>query len=211
MAFCWTVSSALQFPHTVHVERRIRTIKEPSRPSHLQAGFHKRLWPVTINDVSQALSSWGMAPIPNKEPGTDAGNFKLDKTRWGVMTGSRFLGPMYPLLDSSSTVQKEVEWQSSLTTKPGLFAGWKLESGLWCRDTVLVLDDDATRHLHWQPKAVRVKAGIPLANAAKCALKNTSKWPAAMSLMGFTMADYKVLTSARLMYGSRIHCLQRRG
>ena len=92
-------------------------------------------------------------PSPTRSPARTQGTSRLDKTRWGVMTGSRFLGPMYPLVDLSSTVQKEVEWQSSLTTKSGLFAMWKLESGLWCRDTVLVLDDDATRHLHWQPKA----------------------------------------------------------
>ena len=70
------------------------------------------------------------------------------------------------------------------TAKPGLFAGWKLESGLRYRDAVLVLDYDAARHrahLHWQPKTVKVKElyfpdevhlEFPLANAAKSALKN---------------------------------------
>ena len=110
---CWTVSSALpdSFPHNAHVERELRAIEELSRPSHLQAGFHKRLWAVTVRHVSQARSFWGMAPI-NKERGADAGNFKLEKARWEVMARSRFLGQSILLVHLSSTVQKEVEWQS---------------------------------------------------------------------------------------------------
>ena len=182
---CWTVSTALpdSFPHNAHVEREIRTIKELSRPSHLQAGFHKRLWTITVRYVSQARTFWGMAPISNKERGTDAGNFKLDKTRWEVMTGSRFLGPKYPL-GALIFYRAKGDGMAEPTTKPGLFAGWKLESGLRYRDAVLVLDYDATRHrahLHWQPKTVHVKEvyfpdevhlEFPLANAAKNALKN---------------------------------------
>ena len=100
-----------------------------------------------------------MAPISNKERGTDAGNFKLDKTRWEVMTGSRFLGPKYPL-GALIFYRAKGDGMAEPTTKPGLFAGWKLESGLRYRDAVLVLDYDATRHrahLHWQPNTVHVK------------------------------------------------------
>ena len=124
-----------------------------------------------------------MAPISRKERGTDAGNFKLDKTRWEVMTGSRFLGPKYPL-GALIFYRAKSDGMAEPTTKPGMFAGWKLESGLRYRDAVLVLDYDATRHrahLHWQPKTVHVKEvyfpdevhlEFPLANAAKNALKN---------------------------------------
>ena len=35
---------------------------------------------------------------------------------------------------------------SEPTTKPGLFAGWKLESGVKFRDSILVLDYEAMRH-----------------------------------------------------------------
>ena len=86
-----------------------------------------------------------MAPISNKERGTDAGNFKLDKTRWEVMTESRFLGPKYPL-GALIFYRAKGDRMAEPTTKPGLFAGWKLESELRYRDAVLVLDYDATRH-----------------------------------------------------------------
>ena len=76
---CWTVSTALpgSFPHNAHVERESRTIKELSRPSHLQAGFHKRLWTITVRYVSQARTFWGMAPIQIKRGAQTQGTSSL--------------------------------------------------------------------------------------------------------------------------------------
>ena len=184
---CWNTSSSLPdtFPHNAHVEREIRTIKELSRPSHLQAGFHRRLWTVTVKYVSQARTFWSPAPVYAKERDTEPGNAKLGKTRWEVMTGSKFPGPKYPL-GALVFYRAKNDGMSEPTTKPGLFAGWKLESGMKFRDSILVLDYEATRHrthLHWVPKAVHCKEvffpdvthlEFPLAKAARNALANMS-------------------------------------
>ena len=48
------------------------------------------------------------------------------------------------------------------TTKPGLFAGWRVDSGLRYRSVIQVVDYDyeavRTRaHLHWSPKGLHEK------------------------------------------------------
>ena len=51
---CWVLdpSAPNYWPHNAHLERDVRTLKELSRPSHIQAGFHKRLWTLTVDYVS---------------------------------------------------------------------------------------------------------------------------------------------------------------
>ena len=62
---CWVLdpSAPNYWPHNAHLERDVRTLKELSRPSHIQAGFHKRLWTLTIDYVSKARSFFSHAPI----------------------------------------------------------------------------------------------------------------------------------------------------
>ena len=120
LRMCWAVavSAAVHdsFPHNAHVEREIRTIKEPSRPSHLQAGFHKRLWTVTVRYVAQARTFWGPAPVYKLERGTES------PRRWEVMHGSKFLGPKYPL-GALVFYRSKGDGMAEPTTRPGLFAG----------------------------------------------------------------------------------------
>ena len=72
------------------------------------------------------------------------------------------------------------------TTRPGLFAGWRVDSGLRYRNVVQVVDYEAVRaraHLHWSPKDLHEKEvffppvehiEFPLSNAAMKALKDMS-------------------------------------
>ena len=72
------------------------------------------------------------------------------------------------------------------TTRPGLFAGWRVDSGLRYRNVVQVVDYEAVRaraHLHWSPKDLHEKEvffppaehiEFPVSNAAMKALKEMS-------------------------------------
>ena len=89
-------SAANHWPHNAFVEREIRTIKEMCRPSHLQAGFHKRLWTISIEYTATARSFFTPAPITEDERDTEEGKRKLGKTRWEVATGK----PLWRLLST---------------------------------------------------------------------------------------------------------------
>ena len=179
---CWVLdpSAPNYWPHNAHLEREVRTLKELSRPSHIQAGFHKRLWTLTIDYVSKARSFFSPAPIANHEKGTEAEENKIGKTRWHVATGSEFGGPRYPL--GALVYYRAKGDLGEPTTKPGLFAGWHLAPGLRFRGNLLIVDYESTRtraHLHWIPKVVHQRetflppiehVEFPLARAARTAL-----------------------------------------
>ena len=179
---CWVLdpSAPNYWPHNAHLEREVRTLKELSRPSHIQAGFHKRLWTLTIDYVSKARSFFSPAPIANHEKGTEAEENKMGKTRWHVATGSEFGGPRYPL--GALVYYRAKGDLGEPTTKPGLFAGWHLAPGLRFRGNLLIVDYESTRtraHLHWIPKVVHQRetflppiehVEFPLARAARTAL-----------------------------------------
>ena len=180
---CWILDPSVPnyWPHNAHVERDVRTLKELSRPSHIQAGFHKRLWTLTLDYVSKARSFFSLAPIANHEKGTDAEERKVGKTRWHVATGSDFEGPTkFPL--GALVYYRAKGDLGEPTTKPGLFAGWHLAPGLRYRGNLLIVDFEAVRtraHLHSIPKVIHQKetflspiehVEFPLPRAARVAL-----------------------------------------
>ena len=92
---CWNVDPALarsSWPHNASCERDIRSLKEASRPSHLQAGFWRKLWPVSVSYTSKVRSFIEPAPVYDHEKGTPVEDQKKGKTKWEVATGHPFLG-----------------------------------------------------------------------------------------------------------------------
>ena len=182
---CWVPdpSGPNAWPHNSHVEREVRTVKELCRPSHIQGGFHRRLWPVSLDFVAKARSFFTAAPIAAYERGTPVEANKSGKTRWEVATGSTFSGPRYPL-GALVFYRSRGDGMASPTTKPGLFIGWHLSPGLRYRGNLMVIDYDAIRgrnHLYWVPRILHEKEvflppmlhiEFPLARAAKNALLN---------------------------------------
>ena len=170
---CWTISPSIprDWPHAAHVEREVRTLKELCRPAHLQAGFSKKMWPISVVYTAKARAFW--SPL------------KTGKTRWEVCTGEPFLGVKYPL-GALVFYRAKSDGMAAPTTRPGLFAGWRVDSGLRYRNVVQVVDYEAVRaraHLHWSPKDLREKEvffppvehiEFPLSNAAMKALKEMS-------------------------------------
>ena len=152
-------SAANYWPHNAYVEREIRTIKEMCRPSHLQAGFHRRLWTISIEYTATARSFFTPAPITADECNTEEGKKKLGKTRWEVATGKPFDGVSYPL-GALVFYRSKGDGMAEPTTKPGLFAGWHLAPGLRYKGNVKILDYESVRersHLHWQPRVLHEK------------------------------------------------------
>ena len=180
---CWVMdpSAPNYWPHNSFLERDVRTLKELSRPSHIQAGFHKRLWTLTLDYVAKARSFFAPAPIAEHEKGTDIEKLKEGKTRWHVATGSEFEGPKYPL-GALIFYRAKSDGMAEPTTRPGLFVGWNLSPGLRYRGNLLIVDYEAARtraHLHWVPKIIHQKetflppiehVEFPLARAARTAL-----------------------------------------
>ena len=182
---CWVPdpSGPNAWPHNSHVEREVRTVKELCRPSHIQAGFHRRMWPVSLDFVAKARSFFTAAPIAAYERGTPVEANKSGKTRWEIATGSAFSGPRYPL-GALVFYRSRGDGMASPTTRPGLFIGWHLSPGLRYRGNLMVIDDGAIRgrnHLYWVPRILHEKEvflppmlhiEFPLARAAKNALLN---------------------------------------
>ena len=78
------------------------------------------------------------------------------KIKYEVITGEAFHGVQYPL--GALVYHKcKAEGIAEPTTKPGLFAGWKLESGSKCKEIVHTLDYDSLRmrnHKRGEPKSI---------------------------------------------------------
>ena len=182
---CWNADPSLAntWPHNAACERDIRSAKEACRCSHLQAGFDRKMWPLSLQYTSMARSFFESAPIHDYEEGTPIAEGKKDKTKWEVGTGHPFTGVKYPL-GALVFYREKGDGIAEPTTKPGIFVGWKLEPGLRYRDVVRILDYEDVRtqkHLHWVPKEKYQKEvyfppieniEFPLQNAAKCALRD---------------------------------------
>ena len=180
---CWNIAPSVprSWPHNAHTEREIRAIKELRRPAHLQAGFHKKLWPLSVVFAAKARAFWTPCMVRDYEKGTDVEALKQGKSRWHVATGSEFPGPKYPL-GSLVFYRAKGDGMAEPTTKPGLFVGWRVDAGLRYREVVQVLDYENVRnraHLHWSPRDMYVKEvffpplehiQFPLAVAARQAL-----------------------------------------
>ena len=110
----------------------------------------------------------------------------MEKTGWEVATGEPFGGAPYPL--GAFCFYRSRERQGDIAecpTKPGIFTGWKVESGLRYEGAYLVLDYEQVRlrqHLYWNPREVHSREVFPLSPehllplqcAARIALRNTS-------------------------------------
>ena len=83
---------------------------------------------------------------------------KLKRGKWEVATGKTLQwNPLGALVCYHA---KSSDGMAAPTTRPAIFAGWKVEPGLRHRDVVQVLDYEALRqlsHQFWAPKDVRQK------------------------------------------------------
>ena len=93
---CWVPdpSGPNAWPHNSHLEREVRAIKELCRPSHIQAGFHRRLWTISMDFVAKVKSFFTAAPIAAYEKGTPAEGAKTGKTRCASLLEECLTGPV---------------------------------------------------------------------------------------------------------------------
>ena len=80
------------------------------------------------------------APVYDHEKGTPVEDQKKGKTKWEVATGHPFLGTIYPLRALVYYYHRSSDGMAAPTTRPGIFAGWKLAPGRRYKDTVQILD-----------------------------------------------------------------------
>ena len=85
------------WPHNSGCEREIRTLKELARPAHVAAGFHKKLWPISVDFTAKARTFFSLCPILQHERDTETATLKQGKTRYEVAVGKPFDGPKHPL------------------------------------------------------------------------------------------------------------------
>ena len=140
---------------------------------------------MSLEYTSKARTFWEPAPIYEHEVGTSAEADKAGKTKFEVATGKKFLGVKYPL-GALVYYKCKSEGVAEPTTKPGIFAGWKLEPGLDYRDCVHILDYEALRersHKHGEVKTLHQKEvffpdfehiEFPFQRAAQCAIRDVS-------------------------------------
>ena len=133
--------------HNSQLERAIRTIKEGTRACHLKAGFPHNLWPRSSEYFCTARSFSEPAPIhANDTPETQ--EFKEGKTCYEVANkGEPFSGYKIPL---GALVYYKPPGHRDLPafdprTYPGIFCGWRLDSGYKFRGVHLVLDYESLR------------------------------------------------------------------
>ena len=139
----WFTDPSLEnrFPHNAVMERDIRTFEEITRAVHLASGFtmFPELWPVSCKYASAAYTLTALPPILAHERDTDAAVAKLKQTRYSAATGEKFPGPMLAL-GQLVHYRKLSSDKFTANAVPGIFAGWRFESGLTYRKVVLVLD-----------------------------------------------------------------------
>ena len=133
--------------HNAQLERLIRTIKEGTRATHLKAGFPHSLWPHSIEYFCVAKSITTPVPVhPNDAPRVIA--YKEGKTCFEAANGGQpFEGhhvPLGALVYYKPPNHKELP-AFSARTFPGIFCGWRLDSGYKFRGVHLVLDYEALR------------------------------------------------------------------
>ena len=133
--------------HNSQLERAVRTIKEGTRSIHLKAGFPHDLWPRSIEYFCTARSFTTAAPVhPNETD--ESKEWKANKTCYEVANkGEPFEGHRIPL---GALVYYKPPQHRDLPafdprTYPGIFCGWRMDSGYKFRGVHLVLDYEALR------------------------------------------------------------------
>ena len=106
-----------RWPHNSRLERDVRTVKEAMRSVHYQAGFDHELWPISFRYAAMALNF--------KQQAT----YKPEVTQWEAVSGEPFNGPQVPLGALVYYRSKEPRAAHSPNALPGIFAGWRIESG----------------------------------------------------------------------------------
>ena len=76
-----------------------------------------------------------------KQPAT----YKPEVTQWEAVTGEAFNGPQVPLGALVYYRSKEPRAAHSPNALPGIFAGWRIESGFRYRKTLLILGYEKVR------------------------------------------------------------------
>ena len=133
--------------HNAKLESNIRRIKEGVRAIHLAAGFPHELWPRSIEYFCVAKSFTTLAAIhPNETD--DAKRLKQGWTAYeAANNGEPFEGYRVPLgalvyyKPPSHTSKPAFEAR----TVPGIFAGWRLDSGYKHKKVHLILDYESLR------------------------------------------------------------------
>ena len=74
------------WPHNANCERQVRAIKELARPAHVAAGFHRKLWPLSVDFTAKARTFFGLSPVLRHERGTETAELKQGKTRFEIAT-----------------------------------------------------------------------------------------------------------------------------
>ena len=133
--------------HNAQLERLIRSIKEGTRAAQLAAGFPHALWPRATEYFCVARSFTNPVPVhANDTPETVA--FKEGKTCYEAANGGNaFDGhriPLGALVYYKPPHHKELPAFQPRAI-PGIFCGWRMDSGFKFRGVHLVLDYEALR------------------------------------------------------------------
>ena len=158
--------------HNSKLESFITRIKEGVRAIHLAAGFPHELWPRSVEYFCIAKSVTSLASIHQNE--TDES--KRNKQGWNsyeaANNGDPFEGLWVPgcfdLLQTSPKHLDKLAFEAR--TVPGLFVGWRLDSGYKRKKIHLVLDYESVRLNAkgcGRPIQVHASFAFPLFHAAK--------------------------------------------
>ena len=78
------------WPHNASCEREVRTVtlKELARPAHVAAGFHKKLWPISVDFMDKARTFFSLCPILRHERDTETAKLKQEKRdmKWQLVS-----------------------------------------------------------------------------------------------------------------------------
>ena len=75
--------------------------------------------------TAKSRAFWSPCVIREHERGTEIEESKTGKTRWEVCAGEPFLGVKYPL-GALVFYRAKSDGMAAPTTRPGLFAGWRV-------------------------------------------------------------------------------------
>ena len=140
LANCW--------PHNVRHETWIRCLKSIHRANMLQGGAPVRAWDAASSYAAIAYAFSAPAPILPYEKdaagNTLPGNPKIGKSCWEAHTGTPFDGPLQPF--GRLCYYLDTDTHPLLPqTSPGIFCGWRLESGMRYRGALQICDYELAR------------------------------------------------------------------
>ena len=138
------------WPHNAVHERWQRTLKSVQRAVILQSGFNTEAWNWSMPYAAVVLAISQLAPLlPHEKDDDDKPKPEfVEKSNWTCWRahhrGATFKGPLEPfgrLCHYYDASKHTLEPQSS----PGLFVGWRIESGCRYKGVILVADYERLR------------------------------------------------------------------